>query len=252
MKKVLLLVALLNKAAARQEKPVLLEVQITLSSHIRTRYLTKTPSDSLFTYYKSYANQKSGLIQQDGSIAVARYLSLFDKQGNMDIEKQAGDAMSKLAFTAAEIDGKAVPVRMVYRVFFNGTADRVTATIIPNSGSMQARYGRDYVTPQERLDVSDWYARYNKNSFVNGGEFLDEGPLSSVAATVDEKGNPSSVRTLDVERAFKCDADIVKTALRRSRFIPGFVDGKPVSMVTLWLLITAMTVKWLALGRESY
>lgn len=156
--------------------------------------------------------------------------SCFDKQGNTELESQANSALTKLAFTPAEVDGTAVPVRMVFRISFAKTADEVSASMIPNLGSMQARYGRDYVAPQERLDVSDWYQKYNENSWVNGAEFLSEGPLSRVAATVSEDGKPSMVRTLDTERAFKRDANVVKAALKRSRFIPGFVDGKPVPM----------------------
>lgn len=62
------------------------------------------------------------------------------------------------------------------------------------------------------------------------GEFLKKGPLACVAATVQEDGRPTMVRTVDVERAYKRDANVVETALKRSRFIPGFVGDKPVPM----------------------
>ena len=107
---------------------------------------------------------------------------------------------------------------------------KVSVVLIPNLGSMQEQYGRDYIAPQERLDVSDWYQRYSEQSWVRGDAFLGDGALSRVAATVSEKGETSMVRTLDADRAYKRDVNLVKNAVKRSSFIPGFVDGRPVPM----------------------
>ena len=160
----------------------------------------------------------------------AEAVKCFDKTANAALEADTERSVKKLAFNVAEVDGKAVPVRMNFRVVYSVTENGADAVLIPNLGTMQDRYGRDYVAPQERLDVSDWYARYNKNSWVNGDEFIDEGPMSRIAATVRADGKPTLVRTLDAERAYKRDASIVKSALKASRFIPGFVDEKAVPM----------------------
>lgn len=154
----------------------------------------------------------------------------FDKASNTDLVMQTQQALIGLTFTAAEVDNQKVPVRMNFRVALNSNEGKVMAALIPNLGSMQAQYGRDYIAPQERLDVSDWYQRYSDNSSVNGGAFLDDAPLSRVAATIEEDGRPTIVRTVDAERAFKRDATVVQSALKRSRFIPGFIDDKPVPM----------------------
>lgn len=161
---------------------------------------------------------------------VANSTRCYDQEGNVDLVSQTEQAIAELTFSSAIADGEKVPVRMSYRVGLQSSDEGVVAALIPNLGSMQPRYGRDYVAPQERLDRSDWYERYNKNSWVNGEAFLGDGTLSRVAATVNVKGKPDIVRTLDTERAFKRDAKIVKNALKKSRFIPGFVDGKPVPM----------------------
>ncbi len=161
---------------------------------------------------------------------VAKRTHCYDKSQNGDLITAAQNAISGLAFEPAQVDGQVVPVRMSYRVGLSLSGEKIDVVLIPNLGSMQDRYGRDYIAPQERLDVSDWYERYNKNSWVNGEVFLGNGDMSRVAATVDEDGKTDIVRTLDPERAYKRDADIVKNALKKSRFIPGFVDGEPVPM----------------------
>lgn len=161
---------------------------------------------------------------------VAARTHCYDKEENEGLVDLAEKTIAGLSFTPAEVDGQAVPVRMSYRVGFNANNESIDAVLIPNLGSMQERYGRDYVAPQERLDVSDWYDRYNKNSWVNGEVFLGKGEMSRVAATINKDGKTDVVRTLDTERAYKRDANIVKSALKKSRFIPGFVDGNPVPM----------------------
>lgn len=161
---------------------------------------------------------------------VAHHISCFDEAGNTELVSQTQNAIQKLRFSVAKVDDKTVPVRMSYRVAFSKAGDALKVVLVPNLGSMQEQYGRDYIAPQERLDVSDWYAFYSKNSWVNGKAFLGEGTLSRVAATVDEKGNADTVRTLEADRAYKRDAAIVKNAVKKSRFIPGFVNGKPVPM----------------------
>lgn len=156
--------------------------------------------------------------------------SCFDKDQNDGLVSSAEAVLSKLSFTQAKVNDKAVPVRVSYRIGVNQAKDGYQVVLIPNLGSMQDRYGRDYVAPQERLDVSDWYGRYNKASWVNGQSFLGHGTMSRVAATVNEKGKTELVRTMDDQRAYKRDANIVKNAVKKSRFIPGFVDGRPVPM----------------------
>lgn len=157
-------------------------------------------------------------------------VNCYDNAGNSGLEVETQDALADLPFTPASVNGENVPVRMSFRVAYTAAEQGVNAILIPNLGTMQAQYGRDYVAPQERLDVADWYESYNRNSWVNGGEFLKKGALARVAATVQEDGKPTMVRTVDAERAYKRDASVVETALKRSRFIPGFVGDKPVPM----------------------
>lgn len=191
-----------------------------LLSKLETSTILKRTGDSVVLYCQAD-------VMEEGK---AKHVNCYDKKNHDDLEKQASEALTQLPFVPAEVNGDTVPVRMVFRLALSVTGRGITATLIPNLGSMQSKYGRDYIAPQERLDISDWYAVYNRNSWINGEEFLDDGPLSRVAATVDESGKPSVVRALDSDRAFKRDANFVKSALKRSRFIPGFVGGKPVPM----------------------
>lgn len=164
---------------------------------------------------------------------VANNTTCYEKNKASGLVSSAEKSLNGSAFTSAEVDGKTVPVKMSYRVGLSDNDGKVQAVLIPNLGSMQARYGRDYIAPQERLDMSDWYAKYNDASWVNGQSFLGHGPMARVAATVDEKGKTDVIREMETERAYKRDVKIVKNALRKSRFIPGFVEGRPVSMAYL-------------------
>lgn len=181
---------------------------------------TRNMKDSAVVYCQSEISEKGAVVRSQ----------CYDKQGRDALVSNTEKALEGLAFTPAEVDGKKVPVRMSYRVGYVPQNEGVSAVLIPNLGSMQAQYGRDYIAPQERLDVSDWYQRYSEQSWVRGDAFLGDGALSRVAATVSEKGETSMVRALDSERAYKRDVNLVKNAVKRSSFIPGFVDGRPVPM----------------------
>ena len=154
----------------------------------------------------------------------------FDQYKIADIESQTERALKQLSFTPAKVDGDAVPVRMRYRVLYAVMHNELNVELIPNLGSMQNRYGRDYIAPQERLDKTDWYSSYSENSLVNGQDFLSDGVQATVAATIGKDGKADVVRTGTAERAYKRDVKVVQNAVRRSHFIPGFVDGRPVSM----------------------
>ena len=147
-----------------------------------------------------------------------------------DVEGKTEKAVEALAFTPAKVDGETVPVRIRFRVVYFESDGKVGADVIPNLGTMQARYGRDYIAPQERLDVTDWYQRYSEYSLVNGSNFFGEGDQSRIAATVNKDGKAGVVRSVSTDRAFQRDAKIVKNSVQRSRFIPGFVNDRAVSM----------------------
>ncbi len=181
---------------------------------------TRNMQDSAVVYCQSEISEKGAVVRSQ----------CYDKQGRDSLVSNTEKTIAGLSFTPAQVDGKSVPVRMSYRVGYVPQSKGVSVVLIPNLGSMQSQYGRDYVAPQERLDVSDWYQRYSEQSWVRGEAFLGDGSLSRVAATVSEKGETSMVRALDSERAYKRDVNLVKNAVKRSRFIPGFVDGRPVPM----------------------
>ena len=156
--------------------------------------------------------------------------SCFAKNTAIELVVETEQALKELPFLAAEIEDQAVPVRMSFRVAYTPLTDSIHVSLIPNLGTMQAQHGRDYVAPQERLDVSDWYQRYSENSYVGGREFLGEGEMARVATTVSPTGKPTVLKTVDAKKAHVRDADIVKRTLRYSRFIPGTVNGKVVPM----------------------
>lgn len=160
----------------------------------------------------------------------AERANCYAKTASAKLVIDTEQALQKMPFAAAEVEGNAVSVRMSFRVAFSPVDDATIVSLIPNLGTMQAQYGRDYIAPQERLDVSDWYERYSDNSWVGGQEFLGEGDMSRVSAVVDQHGKPGRMQTVAAKRAHKRDANIVKNTLKYSRFIPGTVNGKVVPM----------------------
>ncbi len=156
--------------------------------------------------------------------------SCFAKETSIELVVETERAIKQLAFVPAEIDGEAVPVRMSFRIAYTPLASSTHVMLIPNLGTMQAQHGRDYIAPQERLDVSDWYQRYSEHSYVGGRDFLGQGDMARIATTVSPSGKPTILKTVDAKKAHIRDADIVKRTLRYSRFIPGTVNGKVVPM----------------------
>lgn len=160
----------------------------------------------------------------------AERANCYAKKTSPELVVETEQALASLAFSAAEVDGEAVPVRMSFRVAYTVVGEATVVTLIPNLGTMQAQYGRDYIAPQERLDVSDWFERYSDNSLVGGKEFLGEGDLARVSAVIDHRGTPSRMKSEAAKRAHIRDADVVKSTLKHSRFIPGTSNGKVVPM----------------------
>lgn len=166
--------------------------------------------------------------QSDISIAgKARNASCHDAKDNYHVEVLTESALEKLAFEPAQVNGKPVPVRMHFRIVFSGDSDQVVATAFPNLGSMQRKLGATYFAPQERLDVSDWQKTYSEKSRLAGSTFLADSDLSRFAAMVDTNGKPVTVRALSTLKGTKRDAKLVKSTLKRSRFIPAFANGEP-------------------------
>lgn len=176
---------------------------------------------------------KSAVLYCRADISIAgkaERVSCYSNAQARDLVSQSEAALASLPFDAAEVEGTKVPVRMSFRVAYAKVAEEMRANLIPNIGTMQAKYGRNYVAPQERLDLADWYERYSENSGVVGKEFLGDGAMSRVSATVTESGKPSMLKTLDAEKAYARDANVVKVSLKHARFIPGTLNGKVVPM----------------------
>ena len=175
--------------------------------------------DSLVVYCQSD-------VDTDGE---ALNISCYDNSDS-NLATPTAQAVSKLAFSPAKVDGESVPVRFRFRVAYYESGERVEAWLISNIGSMHSAYGSDYIAPQERLDGNSWYQRYAKHSSINGKNFFSEGDQSRVVATVGKDGKTQTLQVLDTKREFKRDAKVLKNAVRKSRYIPGFVKGKPVPM----------------------
>lgn len=142
----------------------------------------------------------------------------------------AEKAINDLPFSPAQVDGQSIPVRMSFRISLQESEGVTLAKMVPNLGTMTAKYGVTYVAPQERLDTSDWYTRYSKSSELNGEAFIDKGVNTRIGTLVKVNGRPEQVRVLDTASGFNKDSKKIESSIKRARFIPGMVNGKVVEM----------------------
>ncbi len=166
-----------------------------------------------------------------GVDGLTRNVSCYEREGFTQLRDQVEQAMATRQFTAAQVDGEPVPVRMVFRVIYADLEGQPPIMLLPNLGHMQGDFGHQYYAPQERLDDRNWYSLYRKNDWSEGQPFFsDEGELTRVLAWVNTSGRVTSARSLESHSNYRRDANAVEKALEVSRFIPGMTDGKPEKM----------------------
>jgi len=178
------------------------------------------------------SNRKSTIsvyCQADIPISGALTNSLCFESSGSFLERQTVKALQEITFIPAENDGRAVPVRMQFRVIYSGSDDQPDIVLLPNLGTLQSQSGYDYFAPQERLYHSTWYESYRATNGPGKVSF-DTGRLTRVLATVKVDGSVESVSTLDARGSARRDAAIVEKTLQASAFIPGFVKGQAVEM----------------------
>lgn len=158
-------------------------------------------------------------------------VSCYEKEGFDELRRQTVEAMTGRNFTPARVDGKPVPVRMYFRLIFADLDGQPPIMLLPNLGNMQSRHGHGYTAPQERLDHPQWYQAYRANDWSEGQLFFSsQGRLTRVLAMVSEEGKTIAVRRIEAHGRHKRDAVEIEKALKASRFIPGFAQGKPEPM----------------------
>lgn len=151
----------------------------------------------------------------------------YEKEGFDELRRQTVAVMTGRSFTPARVDGKAVPVRMYFRLIFSRLDGQPPVMLLPNLGNMQARHGHDYIAPQERLDHPQWYQAYRANDWSEGELFFSsKGHLTRILAMINTDGETIAVRRIEAHGRHKRDAVEIEKALKNSRFIPGFAEGK--------------------------
>ncbi len=157
-------------------------------------------------------------------------VTCYENSPLVSMQKNTESALKSATFEPATIDGKAVPVRMQLRVVYSLGGTQAPIVLLPNLGTLQAQYGTYYYAPQERLDTSDWYAHYTTKERGDGKLFFAEGKTTRVMANIEANGNVETVSTIEAALRKQADAANIETALKKSKFIPGFVENKPTAM----------------------
>lgn len=157
-------------------------------------------------------------------------VTCYENSPLVSMQTVTESALKSSTFEPATIDGKAVPVRMQLRVVYSLGGTQAPIVLLPNLGTLQAQYGTNYFAPQERLDTSDWYAHYTTKERGNGKLFFAEGKMTRVMANIEANGTVETVSTIEAAVRKQADAANIESALKKSKFIPGFVENKPTSM----------------------
>jgi hypothetical protein len=157
-------------------------------------------------------------------------VTCYENNPTVSMQKITESALRSARFEPAKIDGAAVPVRMQLRVIYSVSGTQAPIVLLPNLGTLQEKYGADYYAPQERLDTGDWYAHYAANERADGKLFFAKGKTTRVMADVQVNGTVETVSTLETALRKQGDVNTIESALRKSRFIPGFVANEPKAM----------------------
>lgn len=148
----------------------------------------------------------------------------------VSMQKVTESALKSATFEPATIDGKAIPVRMQLRVVYSLGGTQAPIVLLPNLGTLQAKHGPEYYAPQERLDTGNWYSHYAAKDGGDGKIFFAEGKTTRVMANVEADGKVETVSTIEAALRKQTDAGNIESALKKSRFVPGFVENKPTAM----------------------
>lgn len=157
-------------------------------------------------------------------------VNCYESSPLVSMQTVTESALKSATFTPATIDGKAVPVRMQMRVVYSLAGTQAPIVLLPNLGTLQAKYGTHYYAPQERLDTSDWYANYSTKERGDGKLFFAEGKMTRVMANVEANGKVETVSTIEAALRKQADAASIESSLKKSKFIPGFVQDTPTAM----------------------
>ena len=144
----------------------------------------------------------------------------LDYSGGADrkFRKAAEKFIESASISPAAVDGKPVPVRFYFRVFFGRRGELYAVGVYPNWSDDAEKYGREYQAPQ----------RYNVDP--SGPNCNSVGGLSKVAVGTDGKatGEVNLVMSYGVpEHLGTCENWFMQKVTDGS-YIPAHHEGKPV------------------------
>ncbi|HKR35664.1 MAG TPA: hypothetical protein VJT10_12545 [Steroidobacteraceae bacterium] len=138
------------------------------------------------------------------------------------------NATLRAKFVPATRDGKPAQVHMMLMVRTVITDDEPLVLVLPNDGVEHARLGLFYIAPQ-RFNLFAWNARYRlPHSPVRK---LSDSAVYWQELSIDEHGKVTQAKLTNGSDAPLPEiAEQMRWLIDHMQFLPGFVDGKPVSM----------------------
>lgn len=155
-------------------------------------------------------------------------------------------AMEDMSLTPAEIDGSVVRVLMSFTVSVVCSEDDCSVSSVPHHGFSREDLGDDYVAPQPVLAGIDWYTGFaDKIEWIdawmpNISRTLNQSlwplrPRFAVTVAADGSASDGCIHFLrgagdDREQQNRRKLEEAMSSIGNPRFIPGFHEGRPVTM----------------------
>lgn len=129
-------------------------------------------------------------------------------------------AAQRAKFIPAMRNGKPAQVYMVIMVRTVIGRGGPLVLVLPNNGVEHERLGLFYIAPQ----------RFNEFSWGSAYEGAPPGTLIWQKLWIDEHGKVTRWETTNASGARQRDVEAVRRSVENMRFMPGFVEGKPMAM----------------------
>ena len=165
-----------------------------------------------------YVVQCEAWIRRQGRIRA--FICYSSDPEDRDLVNAVARAGRQSKFVSATQDGRTIEaiMQVMVRVDTTGAAPLILA--VPNNGADAKRYGPLYTAPQ-RLSQFTWYP----SAYYTGGRIL-----LWMNTQIDEHGNLIDYKLTNPSGQPKFFVERIEKQLKKTRFSPGHVDGKPVPM----------------------
>ena len=173
-------------------------------------------------------------LNDKGSVQKGNHRCFSNDFGDREYSDAADEALSVSEFLPALVDGSTTRVWFAFTVIFIYDDEGCSVSAIPNLGYQGDELGIGNYAPQEILDDFSWRAATSRQGrgidSVTRVYHMNDGIMFFVSAEISESGVASDPKIDRNSFARKRELRAAVQGFVKSRFIPGFYQGKPKRM----------------------